>query len=264
MYRSNYGVNYKIINDDFIISKKVSNLDKAFTGFVFAEGKKVINSPDPEGNLKFSYGILNDAFRSFGDYYWSTYDLDYLGANTTAGIISMQYTFATGNEQNNQTRTIHLMEGDKISLITIPKQVVNLTSTFSGCVSNVPLSERRLFEIPDDSKIKIFRNICKKNKMSDMFGLNIDLSILNKCEYLTEIEVHDENVINIDINHDAPIKTINISECGFSHDTLNNFLLSLPVSTNAPTINLTGYEDTIGLEEETLEFVKNQGWTIIN
>ena len=100
--------------------------------------------------------------------------------------------------------------------------------------------------------------------MSDMFGLNIDLSVLNKCRDLKEIEVHDENVINIDINHDAPIKTINISECGFSHDTLNNFLLSLPVSTNAPTINLTGYEDTIGLEEETLEFVKNQGWTIIN
>ena len=264
MYRSSYGVNYKIINDDFIISKKVSNLDKAFTGFVFAEGKKVINSPDPEGNLKFSYGILNDAFRSFGDYYWSTYDLDYLGANTTAGIISMQYTFATGNEQNGQTRTIHLMEGNKISLITIPKQVVNLTSTFSGCVSNVPLSERRLFEIPDDSKMKIFKNICKKDKMSDMFGLNIDLSILNKCRYLTEIEVHDINVINIDINHDAPIKIINISNCGFSHDVLNNFLLSLPTSTNAPTINLTGYEDTIGLEEETLEFVKNQGWTIIN
>ena len=112
--------------------------------------------------------------------------------------------------------------------------------------------------------MKIFKNICKKNKMSDMFGLNIDLSILNKCRYLTEIEVHDINVINIDINHDAPIKIINISNCGFSHDVLNNFLLSLPTSTNTPTINLTGYEDTIGLEEETLEFVKNQGWTIIN
>ena len=190
--------------------------------------------------------------------------LNYLSANVKTTEIPMSYTFATGNEQNDQTRTIHLMEDDKISLITIPKQATNLIGTFSGCVSNVPLPERRLFEISDDSQMTIFKNICKKNKMSDMFGLNIDLSVLNKCRDLKEIEVHDENVINIDINHDAPIKTINISECGFSHDTLNNFLLSLPVSTNAPTINLTGYEDTIGLEEETLEFVKNQGWTIIN
>ena len=265
MYRSNYSVNNKIINDDFIISKKVTNYEKAFTGFTFTKGKKVINSPDPEGGLSFNCASLNDTFRSFGDYYWSTYDLNYLSANVKTTEIPMNYTFATGgNAQDEQTRTIHLMEDDKISLITIPKQATNLIGTFSGCVSNVPLSERRLFEIPDDSRMKTFKNICKKNKMSDMFGLNIDLSILNKCKYLTEIEVHDENVINIDINHDAPIKTINISECGFSHDVLNNFLLSLPTSTNASTINLTGYEDTIGLEEATLEFVKNQGWTIIN
>ena len=264
MYRNNYSVDYRTINDDFIISKKVTNCEGAFAGFTFAKGKKVINSPDPEGGLNFYCVSLHSTFRSFGDYYWSTYDLNYLSANVKTKEIPMNYTFATGNEQYNQTRTIHLMEGDKISLITIPKQATNLIGTFSGCVSNVPLSERRLFEIPDDSRMQIFRNVCKKNKMSDMFGLNIDLSILNKCKYLTEIEVHDENVINIDINHEAPIKTINISECGFSHDTLNNFLLSLPTSTNKPTINLTGYEDTIGLEEATLEFVKNQGWTIIN
>lgn len=100
--------------------------------------------------------------------------------------------------------------------------------------------------------------------MVDMFGTNIDMSILAKCSKLKELRINDENVINIAIDPNAPITILDIAYCGFTHEILNDFLLTLPDRTDQPKINLTGYEDTIGLEEETITQVKNRGWVIIS
>lgn len=256
-----------LIDDDIILPRKISNLIDAFKGRYFSPGKKITFAPEgSEGSrlTKTNIKYMNSTFMGNDDFDFDTFDLDEFNSINNEKFTMIQ-TYSVNQGASKETkRTIILEKEGVVKKIRIPSKATELTNTFTGCVSNAPVQSRSIFEIPDDNEITIISFITRKNEMIDMFGTNIDMSILAKCSKLKELRINDENVINIAIDPNAPITILDIAYCGFTHEILNDFLLTLPDRTDQPKINLTGYEDTIGLEEETITQVKDRGWVIIS
>ena len=259
-----------LIDDDIVLPRKISSLNDTFRGRYFSPGKKVTFAPEgieehPSNSFHtISVKYLNNTFMGNDDFDFDTFDLDGFDSINDQNF-TMNSTYSVNSDASKETkRTIILQKAGVVKKIRIPSKVTELIHTFYGCVSNAVLQSRSIFEIPDDNEITKISSITRKNEMIDMFGANIDMSILAKCHKLKELVINDENVINIAIDPNAPITLLNISGCGFTYEVLNDFLLTLPPRTDQPQLNLTGYEDTIGLEEETITQVKDNGWVIIS
>ena len=259
-----------LIGDNIVLPRKISSLTDTFRGRYFSPGKKVTFAPEGvEGNRfnafkTISIKYLNRTFMGNDDFDFDTFDLDEFDSINDQNF-TMNSTYSVNADASKETkRTITLEKAGVVKKIKIPSKATELIHTFYGCASNVVLQSRSIFEIPDNNEITKISSITRKDEMVDMFGTNIDMSILAKCSKLEELVINDENVINIAIDINAPIKVLNIAHCGFTHEVLNDFLLTLPLREDQPQINLTGYEDTIGLEEETITQVKDNGWVIIS
>lgn len=256
-----------LIDDDVVLSRKISTLSDTFRGRYFSSGKRItFASLESEGNvfdtIKVPY--MNRTFMGNNDFDFDTFDLNEFNSLNNSKF-TMNATYSVDSDASKEVkRTIILQKAGVVKKIKIPSKATELINTFYGCVSNAVLQSRSIFEIPDDNEITKISSITRKNEMIDMFGTNIDMSILAKCHKLKELTINDENVINIAVDPNAPITLLNISGCGFTHEVLNDFLLTLPPRTDQPQLNLTGYEDTIGLEEETITQVKDYGWVIIS